>query len=66
MDAPCRFCKDRYLGCHSECSQYNAYLLAKHKETAFLNNNDSEFRMTNPMARIKNTVNPRRIKLKGV
>lgn len=25
IDAPCRNCKDRVLGCHDKCERYSAY-----------------------------------------
>lgn len=25
MNAPCKDCKDRHAGCHSECERYQAY-----------------------------------------
>lgn len=25
LQAPCRGCNERYLGCHSQCSYYKAY-----------------------------------------
>lgn len=41
MTAPCKNCKDRYLGCHSECEKYIAYkddrqAMHKRKEKAGL------------------------------
>lgn len=38
MTAPCKNCKDRYLGCHDHCDKYKAFK----EEIKKLRNSDSK------------------------
>lgn len=33
-NAPCKDCKNRHIGCHSECNEYKAFCESKTKEKA--------------------------------